>query len=115
MILLMEITLSLVGEIPVFHLCGRLDVATCPLLEDRLHLLVEEGGKWLVFDCSKLTYVSSAGLRVFLFSLRMLSAAGGGVAFAALCEPVRQLFQLAGLEEFFIIEPSSERAAGRLG
>ena len=111
---LMEITLSLVGEIPVFRLCGRLDVATSPLLEERLRLLLAEQNKRIVFDCAELNYVSSAGLRVFLSALRHLSAEGGGVAFASLSEPVRQLFQLAGLEEFFIIEPTPESAAGRL-
>ena len=110
----MEITLSLVGEIPVFQLCGRLDVATSPLLEERLRLLVAEQNKRVIFDCAELTYVSSAGLRVFLSALRNLSADGGGVAFAALSEPARQLFQLAGLEEFFIIEPTPALAAARL-
>lgn len=110
----MEITLSLVGEIPVFQLCGRLDVTSSPLLEDRLRLLLAEQNKWVVFDCSELSYVSSAGLRVFLSALRHLSAEGGGVAFAALSEPVRLLFQLAGLDEFFIIEATSRLAAARL-
>ena len=110
----MEITLSLVGKIPVFQLHGRLDVATSPLLEERLHLLAGEQNNSVVFDCAELTYVSSAGLRVFLSALRHLGAAGGGIAFASLREPVQQLFQLAGLEEFFIIEPTPELAAARL-
>lgn len=110
----MEITLSLVGEIPVFRLCGRLDASTSPLLEERLRLLADDQCNQVVFDCAELSYVSSAGLRVFLSALRNLSAEGGGIAFATLSEPVRQLFHLAGLEEFFIIEPSPALAAARL-
>ncbi len=113
----MEISLTLAGTIPVFHLSGRLDVATSPILEERLKPVLEEneGSRNIVFDCSELSYVSSAGLRVFISSQRQLTARGGGVAFAALSKPVRDLFHLAGLEELFIIEPSVGEAATRLG
>ena len=110
----MEITLSLVGEIPVYHLSGRLDVATSPILEERLKPLIAGEGKKLVFDCSGLAYVSSAGLRVFLSTQRHLLAKGGGIAFAALSQPVRDLFQLAGLEQIFLIESTPAEAAARL-
>lgn len=110
----MQISLSLVGEVPVFQLCGRLDVATSPLLEERLQLLFAEHSRHVVFDCSGLTYVSSAGLRVFLSAFRHLKAEGGGMAFASLSKPVRELFKLAGLEELFVIEGSPELAAARL-
>jgi anti-anti-sigma factor len=110
----MDITLSLVGEIPVFRLCGRLDASTSSLLEERLRLLTSDRSNRVVIDCAELSYVSSAGLRVFLSLLRNLSSVGGGVAFASLSDPVQQLFHLAGLEEFFIIAPSPELAAARL-
>lgn len=113
----MEITLTLAGSIPVFHLSGRLDASTGPQLEERLKPVLEENERVsrIVFDCSDLTYVSSAGLRVFIFTQRQLSSRSGGAAFAALSNPVRDLFQLAGLEDLFIIEPSVAEAAARLG
>lgn len=113
----MEISLTLAGTIPVFHLSGRLDVATSPLLEERIQTILEgnEASSRIVFDCSELSYVSSAGLRVFIFAQRQLSGHGGGVAFASLSKPVRDLFHLAGLEDLFIIEPSVAEAAARLG
>ena len=110
----MEITLSLARGIPVFSLAGRLDVVTCPVLEERLAPLYEAAGSRLIMECSSLTYVSSAGLRVFLLCQRHLGAGGGGVAFASLGKPVRELFHLAGLEDLFIIEETTEAAAGRL-
>jgi len=112
----MEISLTLAGTIPVFHLSGRLDVATSPLLEERIRPTLEgkEAVSRIVFDCSELSYVSSAGLRVFIFAQRQLTGSGGGVAFASLSKPVRDLFHLAGLEALFIIEPSVSEAAARL-
>ena len=110
----MEITLSLIGDIPVFHLKGRLDVTTSSLLEDRLKPLLLLDHQRVVFDCASLTYVSSAGLRVFISSLRNLSAKGGGMAFASLSAPVKDLFCLAGLEHLFLVEDTVEAAFSRL-
>ena len=110
----MEIALSFLGEIPVFHLAGRLDVTTSPLLEDRLLPLLSVHGQRVLFDCSELTYVSSAGLRVFISTQRALSTQNGGVAFASLTNPVRELFHLAGLDQLFVIEPTLPEAAAKI-
>ncbi|MFZ4717304.1 MAG: STAS domain-containing protein [Chthoniobacterales bacterium] len=110
----MDITLSVAGGIPVFHLGGRLDVTTCHLVEERLRPLLTEEGRWVVFSCSDLSYVSSAGLRVFISTQRQLKARGGGVAFSSLSAPVRDLFTLAGLDSLFVIEDSLQAAVVRL-
>lgn len=110
----MKITLSFVGDVPIFHLAGRLDVTTSPLLEDRLVPLLCVPGQCVVFDCEGLSYVSSAGLRVFISTQRTLSNHGGSVSFAALTQPVKELFRLAGLENLFLIESSVAGAISRL-
>ena len=110
----MQISLSLFGDIPVFHLSGRLDVTTTPSLEERIKPVVENTGQTMIFNCQELTYVSSAGLRVFLSAQRQCAASNGGIAFAALSQPVGELFSLAGLDGLFIIESSIEGAAARL-
>jgi len=115
--LCMEITLGMSGEIPVFSLSGRLDTITSPILEERLTPLLDDpaGSRHLIFEGSSLSYVSSAGLRVFLLALRQLSSKGGGIAFAGLTQQVLDLFQLAGLKDLFVIESSVEAAAARIG
>jgi anti-sigma B factor antagonist len=110
----MQINLSLLGGIPVFQLLGRLDASTAPALEERLGLLLDDGGSKVVFDCEGLDYVSSAGLRVFISTLKSTKARGGGLAMARLQNPVRELFRLAGLEELFILAPTLDEAAEHL-
>ena len=111
----MEITLSLVGDIPILHLLGRLDASSAPALEERINLFLAEGGQKLVFDCQALDYISSAGLRVFITTLRTMKSRGGLMAVASLQKPVREIFHLAGLEELFILGNSKEEAASLLG
>jgi len=110
----MEITVTLSREIPVYRLSGRLDVLTSPRLEERLEPLMSGEGRKVVLDCEDLRYVSSAGLRVFLSVLRHLQSHGGGVALSGLTGQVLELFELAGLEEMFLIEPTADLAAARL-
>ena len=54
----------------VVRLIGSLDTQTSAAAMERLHALVapsgEKQGTRMLLDCSALTYVSSAGLRVFL-------------------------------------------------
>jgi anti-anti-sigma regulatory factor len=45
---------------------------------------------------------------------RELTAGGGGLAFAGLSQHARDLFQLAGLQDLFVIEDSVEKAERRL-
>jgi anti-anti-sigma factor len=110
----MEITLSMVDEIPVMSLVGRLDVTTSPLLEERLLPAIADPGSKIILDCGELTYVSSAGLRVFITSQRRLSEQGGALALASLSKPVLELFRLAGLENLFVITATTASAAERL-
>ena len=110
----MEITLSMVEGIPVMSLAGRLDVTTSPLLEERLLPAIESDGAKIILDCSELSYVSSAGLRVFITCQRRLAEHGGGLAFAALSKPVLELFRLAGLETLFVIAATPAEAVARL-
>lgn len=59
----------------VFALEGRLDTITAPQLEsaiqEALPTLTE-----LTFDLKKLEYVSSAGLRIFLLSQKLMNKQG---------------------------------------
>ena len=112
----MEITLGMSGTVPVFSLSGRLDSITSPILEERLKPLLDDpaGARHLILDGAWLSYVSSAGLRVFLMAQRQLATRGGRVAFAALTSQVLDLFQLAGLQELFVIETTVDAAAARL-
>lgn len=110
----MEITLSMVEGIPVMSLVGRLDVTTSPILEERLIPAIEEAGSKIILDCSELSYVSSAGLRVFITCQRRLAGHGGGLAFAALSMPVLELFRLAGLDTLFVIAATPAESAARL-
>ncbi|MEY3608319.1 MAG: hypothetical protein RLZZ447_1107 [Verrucomicrobiota bacterium] len=110
----MEISVSQQNDITVLALQGRLDgVASLPL-EQRLDALLASGVRKVVVDCAALTYVSSAGLRVFLGGAKKLKSAGGRVAFAALTPAVHEVFELSGFLEILAVHPSTAAASASL-
>ena len=110
----MVITESTSNSVTVLSLNGRLDGLTSGTLERRTSDLLAAGTRKLVFDCSQLIYVSSAGLRVFLSSAKKYQTAGGAVAFAALTPAVREAFDLSGFNDILVVQPTAAAAVAKL-
>lgn len=106
----MDITASQINSTTVLALSGRLDGLASPALEQKVDALVASGVRAVVFDCSALVYVSSAGLRAFLTSAKKLKAAGGKASFAALTPPVQEVFELSGFLSVLEVHPSTAAA-----
>ena len=75
---------------------GRLDTITAPELE---RLLAEkyEGITALTFDCEKLMYISSAGLRVLLTAHKRMKLTG-------VSELVMEVLEMTGFADVWEIE-----------
>ncbi|MCR4629917.1 MAG: STAS domain-containing protein [Bacillota bacterium] len=83
-------------------LTGRLDTTTAPELES----VVKEntaGVEKLEFDCSKLEYISSAGLRVLLASQKIMNKQGSMVV-RNISEEIREIFDVTGFSDILTIE-----------
>jgi|MudIll2142460700_1097286.scaffolds.fasta_scaffold335348_2 anti-anti-sigma factor len=106
----MEITESKAGTALIFSLSGRLDATTSGQLEKAVVERVQAGANRILFDLSKLEYISSAGLRVLAMTLKQVSATGGGMALCALREPVRMVFDVSGFSSYFQIAASFDDA-----
>jgi anti-sigma B factor antagonist len=85
-----------VGPVLVFELHGSLDAAGAEKLSSQVTKAIDTGHLFLLFDLEKLTFVSSAGLGVFLTAYRRLRETGH-IRFAAPQDLVRQVFNITGL------------------
>ena len=79
---------------------GRLDTTTAPELES---FLGEHYGSVsaLVIDCEKLSYISSAGLRVLLGAQKKTQ---GKMKLINVCELVMEVFEMTGFADILVIE-----------
>jgi anti-anti-sigma factor len=75
---------------------GRLDSMTSSRLEGELLALIAKAEHRLILDCSRLVYISSAGLRAVLLAAKRLKNAGGVLVLCSLNAAVQKVFDLAG-------------------
>ena len=93
------------------RLHGRLDSTTSPMLELKIKEVLSESDdlKRVLFVCSDLHYISSAGLSVFLGLVRRL----GGAGEVSLCEVssgIHKVVKMAGFTKFIHVYDDAERA-----
>ena len=86
---------------------GRLDMLTAPDLEKEIRDLPNDITK-LVFDCEKLKYISSAGIRLFLMSNKRMGGKDG-VDVINVCDNVMEILEAVGLVSIMNIEKEADK------
>ena len=79
---------------------GRLDTTTAPELENFIGNNYDGTGS-IVIDCEKLSYISSAGLRVLLATQKKTK---GAMKLTNVCELVMEVFEMTGFADILVIE-----------
>jgi anti-sigma B factor antagonist len=87
----------------ILSLEGYLDAHTAPQFEKAVQEEFEAGRIRLIVDCSKLTYISSAGLGVFMIFVEEIREAGGDIKICGLAPKVYQVFEILGFPALFDI------------
>lgn len=91
------------GKVRVLEVRGRVDSTTAPALGERLNALLAARSEPLVLDLQGLEYISSAGFRILLLAGRSADEARVRLVLCGLSDKVRQLFDLGGFLDLFII------------
>jgi anti-sigma B factor antagonist len=90
-------------HISVISLKGYLDAHTAPDFEQSLQALVDENRVYIIVNLSELTYISSAGLGVFMGFIEDIRNKGGDIKLAELSEKVFRVFDLLGFPVLYDI------------
>src|SRR4029078_2417676 len=85
------------GEVVI---SGRLDASQCPAAQTFL----DRGEGPLTMDCTRLEYISSAGLGVLLKTQKRLMASKGKLRLAGVNRHLRDIFQYSSFDPIFEIE-----------
>lgn len=109
----MKLSDDLRGDVLIVRPEGRIDTTTSEALESWLMSRLEGGLRRLVVDMSAVDYISSAGLRVLLMTVKKLRGNGGQLVLGGLNASVRQIFELAGFLSIFTVETDVDRAVAR--
>ena len=80
---------------------GTLDTAAAAETEKAMNPLNDVEGKNIIIDCTGLTYISSAGLRIFLGILQNAQTKDGHVYIKGINDSVRAVFTITGFINIF--------------
>ena len=75
-------------------LAGSLDTATAPELEKQLAPVLAGSARDVVFDLAQLTFITSAGLRVFALTRKTLKERGGQASFVHMQPQIHEVFEI---------------------
>lgn len=110
----MEIEKYMRGGVTVLALDGDLDSSTSGDVRERLGELVPATGSVLL-DLSRMTYMSSAGLRVLLLVYRQVRETGVRLALAAMTRDVTEVTAATGFLDFFTVADTVDDGVEALG
>jgi anti-anti-sigma factor len=108
----MDISTTEVSNVTVVTVSGRVDSATAPELETALKQLVDSDKNRLVLDLAGVDYMSSAGLRAMVSTLKSVKRGNGDLRLANPSSRVAEVLRLAGLTSIFSIYASQSEAVG---
>lgn len=99
---MLKITKNINGNICTVLLEGKVDMTTSMQLEEELSPLVGTVDE-IILDLSKLIYISSAGLRVFIATQKRMKGTGR-LVIKNVQTSVMEIFAVTGMEQVLTIE-----------
>ena len=94
----------------VLPLEGEIDLHVSPRVAASLGAMIDQKPERLVVDLSAVSYIDSSGLAVLIEGMQNVEAYGGKFVLAGLQDKVRPIFEMARLDQVFIIFPHVDAA-----
>ncbi len=101
----MNIVFSNENEIEVAKLSGRIDTTNSDEVQNELLGKISSGALKLAIDFSEVTYISSAGLRAILASVKEITKKEGKLAIFAMQDNIKDVFDMSGFSAIMNIFP----------
>jgi anti-anti-sigma factor len=106
----MDTTVKEIDEGILVSVTGRIDTTNYNEFEKVVNELLSKNVRQIFLDCSKLTYISSSGLRIFLTVMKKMAESDGQFKLIAMQPPIKEIFDISGLSSVFSIYPDLETA-----
>ncbi len=105
-----SIKTKLEKNVSILYLDGFLDAYTSEILEQEIAKNVSNGNYNILLNLSNLTYISSAGLGVFMIYIEQIRKNKGDIIMSHLTSAVLEVMNLLGFDEIFKIVATDEEA-----
>ena len=92
----------------IVYVDGRIDTLTASDFEKQLIELINNN-KDVIIECSKIEYISSAGLRSLLVLEKLAAVKKINIVLCRLPELVREVLEISGFDSFFEVRNDYDR------
>lgn len=106
----MKVTTQPTEDTLTITLDGELDASSAVLLDNELNKPELLNYRKVLVDCQRLSYISSAGLGVFISHLQRLQDANMKLVFFNMQEKVFNVFEILGLDSLMNIVATEQEA-----
>lgn len=106
----MKVTATPAADTLTLALDGELDASSAVLLDAELNKPELLQYRKVLIDCQRLSYISSAGLGVFISHLQRLQDSEVKLVFFNMQEKVFNVFEILGLDSLMTIVPTQAEA-----
>ena len=98
------------GKAKIVMLEGKLDVNLSVSLESELDALIDSGSNNLILEISKVEYLSSSGIRVFINMMRKVKDKNGRLVLASIPASIKKILKTVDLEDLFEVFDTVDEA-----
>ena len=98
-------TMPLKEQPNVLPLEGEIDLHVSPRVESSLGSIIAKHPQHVVVDFSGVTFIDSSGLAVLIKAMQDIKEYGGKLTLAGINNDVRSIFEIARLDQVFLIDP----------
>ena len=109
----MEIETERQGDTVIAKADGRIDGANAREFQTALEAAIDANDCSMVLDMERLSYISSAGLRVILLMAKTLQGRNRKLAICSLSESIREVFGISGFDKIIPIHASTVDALAK--
>lgn len=92
-----------IEDFDILDLDGELDAHTASHLEESLKGLIADNRQKIIVNCTRLEYISSAGLGVFMAYIEDVRTEGGDIKLTNMSSKVYNVFDLLGFPTLYDI------------
>ena len=98
------------GKVSIIYVKGFLDAHTAPVLENTFSERIDKGKYRIVANFKELSYISSAGLGVFMAFIENIRENNGDIKLSSMNDKVYNIFDLLGFPLLYEIFKTEDEA-----
>ncbi|MEI8365751.1 MAG: STAS domain-containing protein [Parachlamydiaceae bacterium] len=98
------------GDVIVFRIKGRLDALSSPSVEKKIFESINDGHEKILIDLANVSYLSSAGMRMFLSTTKKLRSLSGRLLVCGTTTSVLDVFKMSGFDHVLELFATEEEA-----